>query len=120
MECRHGDGQVRGAEMSVIELAAPRMTIAERSVGGLGPTVALRRPNSDSEIPSRTVEAKRVGVVMALTARPARAVQGRGPGPDELVHRHWRGGRDIAVHPVSSVHDEYYGVAHGGVQGVAL
>jgi hypothetical protein len=106
--------------MSVMELAAPRMTIAERSVGGLGPTVALRRPSSDSEIPPWTVEARRVGVVMALTARTTRPVQGRGLGTDELVHRHWRGGRDIAVHPVGSVHDEYYGVAHGGVQGAAL
>lgn len=103
-----------------MELAAPRTTIAERSVGGLGPTVTLRRPGSNSEISSRAVEAKKVGAVTALPARTTRPVERCGLGTDDLVHRHWRGGRGIAVHPVGSVHYAYYGVAHRGVQEVGL
>ncbi|AVH60753.1 hypothetical protein C4B68_38980 [Streptomyces dengpaensis] len=96
------------------------MMIAERSVGGLGPAVSLRRPGNNSEISAQAVEAENVGAVMALPARDTRPLEERGLGTDDLVHRHWRGGRGIAAHPVGGLSHVHYGVAHCGVQRVGL
>ena len=103
-----------------MELAAPRLMIAERRVGGPGPAVSLVRSGSNSGISVRAVEAEKADAVMAPTARETRPVEQRGSGADELIHRHRRCGRGIAEHPDGSRSHEHYGVAHRRVQGVEL
>ncbi|WP_328921091.1 MULTISPECIES: hypothetical protein [unclassified Streptomyces] len=74
-----------------MELIAPRVTVAEGEVGRRGPAISLQRPGISADISTQAVEAKQVGVVMALPARETRPVEERSSGTDELVHRHRHG-----------------------------